>query len=122
MSNIDCGSRENNTSFRKSFSIKEKRELVQVVELLMDEHKVSARQEYLLIGVKQMYYTRFMRIIKKVDDLECGDVFVPYKMNGSAQKIHPGGKSILTSVKDNLSCFGQLGIQVSTRMVQQEVS
>jgi uncharacterized membrane protein len=69
---------KDDASFRKSFSIKEKRELVQAIELLIDEHKVSARQAYLLIGVNQMYYTRFKRIIKKVDNIEHGDVFVPY--------------------------------------------
>ena len=103
------------------FLIKEKRELVQAVELLMDEHKFSTCQACLLIGVDQMYYTRFKRIIKKVDNIECGDVFVPYKMNGSAWKIHPGGKSILNGVKEDLSYFvfetRQLSIQVSTRMV-----
>jgi len=68
-----------------------------------------------------MYYTRFKRIIKKVDDIERADVFVPYKMNGSVWKIHPGGKIILNSVKDDLSRFvfetRKLSIQVSTRMV-----
>jgi len=92
-------------SFRKSFSVKEKRELVQAIELLMEEHKVNACQACLLIGVNQMYYTRFKRIIKKVDNTEFRDVFVPYKPNGSAWKIHPGGKSILNGVKDYLSHF-----------------
>jgi hypothetical protein len=108
-------------SFRKSFSVKEKRELVQAIELLMEEHKVNACQACLLIGVNQMYYTRFKRIIKKVDNTEFRDVFVPYKPNGSAWKIHPGGKSILNGVKEDLSYFvfetRQLSIQVSTRMV-----
>jgi hypothetical protein len=106
--------------------IKEKKELVQDVELLIDEHKARAHQACLLIGVIQMYYTRFKRIIKKVDDVEHGDVFVSYKTNGSVQKIHPGGKNILNSVKGDLLCFvvetRQLGIQVSTRMVRQEAS
>ena len=59
----------------------------------------------LLIGVNQMYYARFKRVIKKVDDLEHGDVFLLFKTNGSAQKIHPRGKSDLNCVKDELSHF-----------------
>jgi hypothetical protein len=60
----------------------------------------------------------------KADDVEHGDVFVLYKTNGSSQKVHPGGKSIINGLKDDLSCFvfetQQGGFQVSTRMVQQE--
>jgi len=101
-----------------------KRELVQSMPLLMDKHNVSARQASLLIGVNQMYYTRFKRVIKKIDDVEHRDVFVPYKTNGLARKVHPGGKSFLNGVKEDLSHFvfetRQLGIQVSTRMVLQE--
>ena len=54
---------------------------------------------------KSNVYTQFNKIIKKVNNIECRDVFVPYKTNGSAQKIHRGGKSILNDVKDNLSCL-----------------
>jgi hypothetical protein len=49
--------RKDETSFRKSFWIMEMRELAQVIELLMDKHKVSALQACLLIGVHQIYYT-----------------------------------------------------------------
>jgi len=65
---IDRYSRKHTPSFRKSFSIKEKRELVQSIELLMVKCKVSACQAFLLIGVNQTYYTGFKRIIKKVND------------------------------------------------------
>jgi hypothetical protein len=73
-----------------------------------------------------MYYTQFKRIIKKVNDIECGDVFMPYKTNESAWIIHSGGKSILNGVRHDFSCFvfktRQLGIQDSTRMVRPEAS
>jgi len=99
---------------------------VQSVRLLMEEHNISACQVCLSIGVNPIYFTRFKRAVKKVDELEHGDVFVSYKANGLAQKIHPRGKSFLNGVKDDLSCFvfktQQLGIQVSTRMVQQKAS
>jgi hypothetical protein len=41
---IGCDGCKDDACFRKSFLIKEKSELVQAIELLMDEHKVSARQ------------------------------------------------------------------------------
>jgi hypothetical protein len=41
-----------------------------------------------MLGVHQVYYTRFKKIIKKADDLKQGNDFVPYKTNGSDQKIH----------------------------------
>ena len=63
---------KDDSRFHKSYSVKEKRQLVQSVQLLMDEHNVSARQACLLIGVNQMYDTPFKRVIKKVDDVEHG--------------------------------------------------
>jgi hypothetical protein len=37
--------------FWRSYSVKEKRELMQSMQLLMEEQNVSARQAYLSIGV-----------------------------------------------------------------------
>jgi hypothetical protein len=48
---------KDDATYRKPILIMEKRELMQAVELLMDEHKVSAHPACLLIGVKQMHYT-----------------------------------------------------------------
>ena len=76
MTIVGHNGRKDDPRFRKSYSVKEKRELVQSMQLLMDEHNVSAHQASLLIGVNQMYYTRFKRVIKKIDDVEHGDVLV----------------------------------------------
>ena len=124
MTIVGSEGRKDDPRFRKSYSIKEKRELVQSVQFLMSARNVTVRQACLLIGVSPMYYTRFKRIIKKIDDIENGEVFIPYKTNGSARKVHPGGRGFLADVKEELSRFvfetRQLGIQVSTRMVRQE--
>jgi hypothetical protein len=73
-----------------------------------------------------MYYIQFKKIIKKVDHLEHGNAFFPYKTNGSAWKIHPGHLSMPSIINDALSCFvfetWQHEIQVSTCMVQQRAS
>jgi hypothetical protein len=61
-----------------------------------------------------------------VDALEKSDVYVPYKINGSARKIHPGAPSLLRVIQDDLSQFvlraRHNGIQVSTRMIRQEAA
>ena len=57
MTIVGRNGRKDDHRFCKSYSVKEKRELVQSIQLLMDEHNVSARQACLLIGVNQMYYT-----------------------------------------------------------------
>ena len=63
--------------FRKSFLIKEKRDLVQGVELMMAQNKASCHQASSVIGVSQMYYIQFKKVIEKVDDLKSGDAFIP---------------------------------------------
>jgi len=112
-------------SFRRSFSSKEKREYVQAVELVFANHQgMSCCQACATIGFSQIYYIRFKKAIKKVDDLEQGVALVTQKINGTARRIHPGRTSILSVVQEDLSCFvfedRQRGIQVSTRMLRQE--
>ena len=111
---------------RRSFSIKEKCEVVQAVELVIAEKKVSCHQACTMIGISQMYYTRFKKAIKKVADLDDADAFVAHKINGTAQKIHPGLSSILSIIHNDLSHFVSetrlKGIQVSTRMVRHEAT
>jgi hypothetical protein len=71
-----------------------------------------------------MYYERFKKAIEKVESLENGTVYIPYKTNNSARKIHPGPPSLLSAIKDDLARFvvqaRHRGIQVSTRMIHQE--
>ena len=74
---------------RRSYTIKEKRELVQAISALAS-NGVSIRQACPLFGVPHQYYYRFKKVVKVVDDLEASGVFVPYRTNGTARKIHPG--------------------------------
>jgi hypothetical protein len=85
---VGCNGCKDDPHFCKSYSVKEERELVQSVQLWMDKHNVSACQACLLIGVNQMYYTQFKRVIKKIDGIKHRDVFVLYETNGSARKVH----------------------------------
>ena len=64
---------------RRSFSIKEKRELVQAVDVFRATHKVSCRQACAFVGISQVYYTRFKKVIEKVDNLENDKEFIPYR-------------------------------------------
>ena len=61
-----------------------------------------------------------------MDAIEQGEAIVTHKINGAAQKIHPGCASVLSAVQDDLSRFvfetHQRGIQLSTRMLRQEAS
>ena len=92
---------------RRSFSIKEKREFVQAVELMIVivAKKVLCHEACAMISVLQMYYTRFKKAIKKVAALDNADAFVVHRINGTAQKIHPGHSSIVSIIHDDLSCF-----------------
>ena len=112
-------------SYRRSFSIKEKREYVQAVELVLYNHPgMSARQACGVIGFSPVYFVRFKKILKKVDAIVQGEGIVSHKINGAARKIHPGRASVLSAVQDDLSRFvfetRQRGIQLSTRMLRQE--
>ena len=79
-----------------------------------------------MIGISQMYYTRFKKAINMVADLDDADAFVAHKINGTAQKIHPRRSRILSIIHDDLSCFisktSLKDIQVSTQMVQHETT
>jgi hypothetical protein len=109
---------------RRSFSVKEKHELVQAVDIFWAPHKVSCHQACAFLGISQVYYARFKKVIKMVDNLKNGNKFIPYKINGSAQKIHPWCPRFLDNVKGELctsvSIARKKGIQVSTHMVCQE--
>jgi len=110
-------------SHRKSFSIKEKREYVHAVDILV-EKDVSRRKACSILGLHPTYYIRFKKVIEKVDALENSAGFAPHNTNGTARRVHPGRTSLLSVIKDDLSHFifekRQRGIQVSTRMVRQE--
>ena len=87
---------------------------------------VSRREACSRVGLCHSYYARFKKVIAKVDALEKSDVYVPYKINGSARKIHPGAPSLLSIIQDDLFQFilqaRHNGVQVSTRMIRQEAA
>ena len=111
---------------RRSYTVKEKRKLVQAICTLLSKG-VSIRQACPLFGLPHQYYHRFKKAVKAADDLEkANNIFVHYKVNGSTRKIHPGRPSILSAVRDDLQQFIAAtrthGIQVSSRMVRHEAS
>ena len=110
-------------SHRESFSIKEKREYVYAIDILVEKN-ISRRNACSILGLHPIYYMRFKRVIAKVDALENIVGFVPHNTNGTAHRVHPERPSLLSVIKDDLSRFifekRQWGIQVSTCMVRQE--
>ena len=107
----------------KSVSLKDKRDFVHAVDSILATG-ICRRQACHHLGLSSMYYTRFRKVIKRVDALKNGATFVPYKTNGNVRKIHPGTSSLLTVIKQDLSCYvfetRQHGIQLNTRMIRQE--
>ncbi len=79
---------------RRSYTIKEKREFVQAICTLAS-NGVSIRQACPLLGLPHQYYYRFKKMVEAAGELEENDVFIHYKVNGTARKIHPGRPSIL---------------------------
>jgi hypothetical protein len=77
-----------------------------------------------MVGLPHQYYCRFKKAVKTADDLKKSSVFIHYKCNGGARKLHPGRPSILAIIHNDLSKFvcetRVRGIQVSTRMVRHE--
>ena len=104
---------------RRSYSIKEKRELVQAIHTLVS-NGVSIRRACPLLGLPHQYYYRFKKVVQATDELERNELFVRYKVNGTARKLHPGRPSILASIRDELTQFvaatRTCGIQVSSRI------
>ena len=75
-------------SLQKSFSIKDKMELVQAINIMVST-SISCRQAYSWVSLHHIYYKRFKKVIEKFDALKKSDVYIPYKTNGTARKIHP---------------------------------
>ncbi len=111
---------------RHSYTIKEKHKLLQAICTLLSKG-VSICQACPLFGLPHQYYYHCRKAVKAADDLKnTNDIFVHYKVNGSARKIHPSWPSILSAVHDNLTQFiaamRTRGIQVSSHMVCHEAS
>jgi len=108
---------------QKSFSLKDKRDFIHVVNSIVVTG-ISHCQACYHLGLSSMNYTHFRKVIKRVDTLENGATFVPYKTNGNTQKIHPGPPSYLSAIKQDLSCCvfetRQHCIQLNTYMIHQD--
>jgi len=89
---------------RRSFSIKDKRDFVHKIDIIISTG-VSHRQACVRVGLPYLYYAHFKKARQKVEHLENRDVYVPFKTNGTACKIHPGRPSLLYAIKDDLACF-----------------
>ncbi len=73
---------------RRSFSLKEKREAVRLIGLLI-MNGVSCAAACQQLGIIPLYYRRWRKTIAKVNELEEDDGYVPFNTNGNARKIHP---------------------------------
>jgi len=95
---------ESNQTRRKSFSIKDKREFILAVDTLVSTG-ASRHEACNRLGLPHMYYERIKKVIEKVESLENGTGYIPYKTNNSARKIHPVPQSLLCVIKDDFACF-----------------
>ena len=66
--------------------MKEKCEVVQAIDVFRAAHKGSCHQACAFMGISQVYYAQFKKVIKMVDKLENGNEFILYKINGNAAK------------------------------------
>jgi len=110
---------------RRLFEIKEKR----IVVLQIDE-LVSAgwlrRKACASMGIHFVYYSRWKKLLAKVDGLNHGNEFVSYNTSGTAHQLHSSHKRALEEVKLVLKAFifkiCESGIQVTNKMVEREAS
>jgi hypothetical protein len=110
---------------RRSFEIKEKRILVTRIDELVSAGW-SRRKACALMGIHFVYYSRWKKLLAKVDGLNHGDEFVSYNTTGTARRLHSGRKSALEEVKLVLKAFifkiRESGVQVTNKMVEREAS
>jgi hypothetical protein len=78
--------------------VEEKQEYVQAVNILI-ANGIYCHQTCSTIDVPNNYYTYIKKIITNMDALEQSNSFVQYKINGAAQKIHPGHREICLSFR-----------------------
>jgi hypothetical protein len=114
------------TVSRKSYEIKDKRNFVLQVDELITTGLFSCHKACLNLGIPLLYYSRWKKLLKKVDALNSGTEFVPYNTKGTSRKIHPVQESVLAQVKEQLQAFTfklrKQGVQVTNRMVMQEAT
>ena len=89
-------------TLRKSFSIKEKHKYIVAINALI-AIGASCRQACAIVNLPHNYYPGFKKVLSKIDELDKNDEYVPFKMNGTARKIHPGNPSLLQDICIDLS-------------------
>jgi hypothetical protein len=112
-------------SLCRSYPIKEKRDFIHAIDTIIATG-VSCRVACSRVGLSHMYYACFKKAIAKVEALEKSDVYLPYKTNGLACKIHLDAPSLLSIIQYNLSqfivCARHNDVQVSTHMICREAA
>jgi len=120
---MDAGTK--GTVGQKSYEIKDKRNYVQRVDELVSTG-FSRRKACMGLGIPLLYYSRWKKLIEKVDAINSGTEFVPYNTKGTSRKIHPGRASVLVQVKQQLQQFMfrlcEQGVQVTNRIVLREAA
>jgi len=110
---------------RRSFSLKEKREAMHLIDLLI-MNGVSCAAVCQQFRILPRYYCRWRKTVAKVDELKEDGGYVAFNTNGSARKIHPGHPGVLVPIKEQLSEFivnlRDQGVQCTNRMVMREAS
>lgn len=78
------------------------------------------------VGIPHWYYKRWRKTVFQVDQLLSTKAWVPFNIKGDSRKIHPGPKSQLNAIENNLtrSLFElrEQGLQVNTRTLRKEAA
>ncbi len=64
---------------------------------------VPVHQACPMLSLSLQYYHHFKKAFKRADELEKNGIFMHYKCNSGARKLHPGHPSILAAIRDDLS-------------------
>ena len=110
---------------RRSYEIKEKRQVVCQVDALLPSG-LSRRRACENVGVRYLYYRRWKKLLEKVDSMKDAGHFIPYNLKGNARKIHVGREGILKPFENELKAFvfkvRDQGVQLTNRMIAREAS
>ncbi len=78
------------------------------------------------VGIPHWYYKRWRKTVFQVDQLLHTKAWVPFNIKGDSRKIHPGPKSQLNVIENDLtrSLFElrEQGLQVNTRTLRKEAA
>ena len=89
-------------SSRKSYELKDKRHIIHQIDGLVASGLFSCHKACAAVGIHPVYYSHWKKVVEKADELKSSTEFVSYNRRGNSCKIHPGWKSVLAQVKDEL--------------------